>query len=90
MPLGAVILGILGISIFAPGEIVQSLVNRKFKKELHNSKHQRKQSEEQLKNLHKKDFSSLPSSENPEKITLEKEIVELDKYINEKITLGKE
>ncbi|MCE8159037.1 MAG: hypothetical protein I3270_01440 [Candidatus Moeniiplasma glomeromycotorum] len=83
LPVGVVILVVLGISFFVPEEIINSLVNRKIKKEWHNSAHQEKQIAEQLTTLRKKDFSSPPSSEKSEKIALEKEIAELNEWMLE-------
>jgi len=81
LAVGAILLVIVGVSFFVPNEIVYSLVNRKIKKEQRNLTQQEEQVEKQLKELQNKDFSALPSSENSEKIVLEKEIAKLQKEI---------
>lgn len=81
MVLGVFIVAILLVSLFIPGEVVYSSVSRKIKKEQQNLIQQQERIRKQLNELRDKDFSSLPSSENPEKIALEKEIAELGKEI---------
>lgn len=80
--LGIVILAILVLGFFIPSEVTYSLVNRKIKKEQKNLIQQKELIKKQLNGLRDKDFSSPSSSESPEKITLEKEIVELKKEID--------
>ncbi|KLL01648.1 MAG: hypothetical protein MRERC_3c111 [Mycoplasmataceae bacterium RC_NB112A] len=72
---------VVGISFFIPSELTYSLVNRKVKKEQRNLFQQEERIIKKIDSLQEKDFTSLPSSENPQKIALEKEIVELNKEI---------